>query len=85
MTRLQTALLLVLVALGSLLLGRAVWSVLAPVAASGAGALAHALRSVPEAAWWIALSAVWWVPCALGTRSGCRSSCSISSAASTHV
>ena len=81
MTRLQTLLLAVLLVLGSVLLGRIAWDALAPVAASGAAVAVHALRSAPEAVWWVAFSAIWWLPCVLGKRACHRSSCSAPAAA----
>ncbi|MEM0963287.1 MAG: hypothetical protein AAGK21_12215 [Bacteroidota bacterium] len=67
MTRLQTALLLTLVALASVLAWQMVWDSLAPIASGAASVGFAALASVPEGVWhtmgWTALSAIWWLPC----------------------
>ena len=81
MTRTQTVLLLAVVALVSLLAGQAAWGVLAPPVRLGVSEAALLVRSVPEAVRWVALSAAWWVPCAIGTRRCRRSSCSVPSPA----
>ncbi|PAP75683.1 hypothetical protein [Rubrivirga marina] len=72
MTRLQTALLLVLLALASLVVGRAAWDLVADPLWAALTVLpalaASAARSVPEWVGWVAFSSIWWLPCALGKR-----------------
>ena len=80
MTRLQTALLLGLAALASLLVGRVLWDAVALPALGTLADLptlvASAARSVPEWVWhtvgWTAFSSIWWLPSAFGARGwGC--------------
>ena len=75
MSRSQTVLVLTLIALVSLLAGQAMWATLAPAASASLAVLA----TVPEWAWhtvgWTALSAIWWLPCALGKRSCASRAC----------
>lgn len=73
MTRLQTALLLTLLALASVMAVQASWEMVVPPLASAWHTLPALVGSVPGWVWWTVLGSVWWLPWAVR---GCgRSAC----------